>query len=63
MKAKRKPSAISEAAQEQLDRDVAALHAVQATRPLKPPPLHLMPIVFTAGQLELRRAKRLGLAA
>ena len=59
--------AMSSAAREQLDRDVAAFNARVANqngeRPLKPPPSRLLPTVVTAAQLELRRAKRLGLAA
>lgn len=47
----------------QLAADVAAFDAMCAARPLKAPPLRLMPPVITAAQLELRHARKMGLAA
>jgi hypothetical protein len=58
---------MSRAAREQLDLDVAAFDArvanLNGERPLKPPPMRILPPVITAAQLELRKAKRLGVAA
>ena len=64
-KASKVPAPVSarQNAAAQLARDVAALHAMQARRPMKPPPMRLLPATVSAGQLELRRAKRLGIAA
>jgi hypothetical protein len=64
MKSKAKAAVgMSKAAQEQLARDVAAFDAMSAARSLTPPPLRLMPARVSAGELELRRSKRLGVAA
>ena len=41
-------------------RDVAALHAMQAARPLKPPPMVHLPARVSAGALALHRDKKLG---
>jgi hypothetical protein len=58
---------MSTEAKEQLARDVAAFNArvanLNGERPLKPPPMRLLPPIITAAQLELRKAKRLGVAA
>jgi hypothetical protein len=59
----RNPTALSSAAREQLDRDLAALAAVQQSRPMRPPPMRLLPSIVTPGQMELRKARRLGMAA
>lgn len=61
-KTKRVPG-VSAALAEQRARDVAAFDAMCATRPKKGPPLRLVRPTVTAGELELRRAKRLGAAA
>ncbi len=62
----------TKASAEVLARDVAAYEAMRASRPYqiepgkatpKPPALRLMPAVVSAGTLELRRSKRLGVAA
>lgn len=47
----------------QLARDVAAFEAMCAARPLTPPPMRLLPTTISAAQLELRQARRMGLAA
>lgn len=47
----------------QLAADVAAFDAMCAARPLTAPPMRLLPPVVTAAQLELRKARKMGLAA
>jgi hypothetical protein len=53
----------AKAAAEQRACDVAAFDAMCARRPMKAPPLRLLPPTVTAGQLELRKARKLGAAA
>lgn len=53
----------SEAFAAQLARDVATYDRMTAARPKKAPPMRLMPPVISAGQWELRKARKRGLAA
>jgi hypothetical protein len=46
-----------------LARDVEAFEALCAARPLKPPPMRLMPAVVPASLAALRRDIRLGVVA
>lgn len=42
-------------------RDVAALHAMQAARPLKPPPYDFGPVRRCAAKIEARADKKRGI--
>lgn len=57
------PSAMKASTAAQLARDLAVFDAMCAARPLTPPPMRLLPSVLSAGQLELRSARRMGVAA
>lgn len=69
MKPKVDPKAAREASAARRAQDVAAFdrmcRPIEAggQRPLKPPPMRLLRPTVTAAQLELRKARRLGLAA
>jgi hypothetical protein len=63
MKPKVDPKAAREASAARRAADVAAYERMCASRPMKPPPLRIFRPTITAGQLELRKARRLGLAA
>jgi hypothetical protein len=70
MRKAKPPKAAIQAAREQTARDAAAFDAMCAAakarfvaRGGKPPALRLLPPVVSAGLLELRKARRLGVAA